>query len=71
MFQTVVFVKFRIPGSTVSLETKNAQSGTNSFENILKTSKRKPNLLGTDAGSEFVKELFINPLKNNNNKKTV
>ena len=31
-------------GWTVALKSENAQTITNSFENILKSSKRKPNL---------------------------
>ena len=32
------------------------------FENILKSSKRKPNLIETDDGSEFVNKTFTNLL---------
>ena len=41
-------------GGTFQLKSENAQSITNSFENILKSYKQKPNLMETDDGSELV-----------------
>ena len=41
-----------------SFEKKNAPILKNSFENILKTSKRKPKLIGTDDGKEFFNKVF-------------
>ena len=50
----VVFDNFSKFGWTVPLKNKNAQTIKESFENILISSKRKPNLIETDDGSEFV-----------------
>ena len=50
-----IFSKF---GWTVPLKNKNAQTIKDSFENILLKSKRKPNLIGIDDGSEFVNKIF-------------
>ena len=44
------FSKF---GWTTPLKNKNAQTIKDSFENILISSKRKPNLIETDRGKEF------------------
>ena len=44
------FSKF---GWTIPLKNKNAQTIKDSFENILISSKRKPNLIETDRGREF------------------
>ena len=41
------------------------QSITNSFEHILKISKRSPNLFETDRGKEFYDNNFENSLDNN------
>ena len=54
------FIKF---GWTVPLENKNTLGIINSFEDILKSSKRKPNFTETDDGSDFVNNLFFNLLK--------
>ena len=49
------FSKF---GWTVPLKNKNAQTIKDSFENILISSKRKPNLIGGDRGKEFYNNIF-------------
>ena len=45
------------------LKNKNTQSVSNSFENILDPSNRKPNSTELHGGSEFVKLLFTNLLR--------
>ena len=60
------FTKF---GWTVPLKNKNAQTIKNSFENILIKSKRKPNLIETDDGLEFVSKIFTNLLITKNIKR--
>ena len=45
---------------------KNAQTITNLFENLFKSSKRKPNLLETDDGSEFVTKKLTKLLNSEN-----
>ena len=57
------FSKF---GWTIPLKNKNAQTIKDSFENILISSKRKPNLIETDRGKEFYNNIFQSLLKNNN-----
>ena len=49
------FSKF---GWTIPLKIKNAQTIKDSFENILISSKRKPNLIETDRGKEFYNNIF-------------
>ena len=44
------FSKF---GGTIPLKNKNARTTKDSFENILISSKRKPNLTESDRGKEF------------------
>ena len=61
----VVIDNFSKYGFTMLLN-KNAQTIKDSFENILINSKRKPNLIKTDDGSEFVNKVFTNLLNNNN-----
>ena len=51
------FSKF---GWTILLKNKYAQSKTDAFSQIVKTSKRKPDLLETDDGKEYVDEIFQN-----------
>ena len=53
-------------GWTVPLKNKNAQTIKDSFENILITSKRKPNLIETDRGKEFFNNIFQDFLNKNN-----
>ena len=55
-------------GWTVPLNIKHAQTTTNSFENILKSSKKKPKLIEIDNGAGFLKKLFTNLLNNKDNK---
>ena len=53
-------------GWTVPLKNKNAQTIKDSFENILITSKRKPNLIESDHSKEFYNNIFQGlPNKNN------
>ena len=49
------FSKF---GWTSPLKNKNAQTIKDSFENILTSFKRKPNLIETDRGKEFYNNIF-------------
>ena len=53
-------------GWTVPLKNKNAQTIKDSFENILKNSKRKPNLVESDRGKEFYNNIFQDFLNKNN-----
>ena len=46
--------------------SKNGQTIKDSFENILITSKRKPNLIETDRGKEFYNNIFQDFLNKNN-----
>ena len=57
------FSKF---GWTVPLKNKNAQTIKDSFENILISSKRKPNLIKSDRGKEFYNKTFQDFLNQNN-----
>ena len=52
-------------GWTVPLKNKNAQTIKNSFENILMSSKRKPNLIESDHGKEFYNNNFQDFLNKN------
>ena len=57
------FSKF---GWTVPLKNKNAETIKYAFENILISSKRKPNLVVSDQGKEFYNSIFQNFLNDNN-----
>ena len=57
------FSKF---GFTVPLKNKNAQTIKDSFENIIISAKRKPNLIEIDRGKEFYNNLFQDFLNRNN-----
>ena len=57
------FSKF---GRTSPLKNKNAQTIKDSFENILTSSKRSPNLIETDRGKEFYNNIFQDFLNKNN-----
>ena len=57
------FSKF---GWTIPLKNKNAQTIKDSFENISKSSKRKPNLIESDRGKEFYNNNFQTFLNKNN-----
>ena len=45
---------------------KNALTMKNSFENILISSKRRPNLIESDRGKEFYNNIFQDFLNKNN-----
>ena len=57
------FSKF---GWTIPLKNKNAQTIKDCFENILISSKRKPNLIESDRGKEFYNKIFQDFLNKNN-----
>ena len=50
----------------IPLKNKYSQTITNDFSNILTTSKRKPNKIESDCGSEFYNSIFQNFLKSKN-----
>ena len=56
------FSKF---GWTIPLKNKNAQTIKDSFENIIISSKRKPNLIESDRGKEFYNNIFQDFLNKN------
>ena len=60
------FNKFRW---TILLKNKYAQSITDAFSQVFKTSRRKPNLLETDDGKEYVNKIFNEFLSNHNIKR--
>ena len=62
----VVIDNFSKFGWTVPLKNKNAQTIRDSFENILISSKRKPNLIESDRGKEFYNNIFQDFLNKNN-----
>ena len=62
----VVIDNFSKNGWTVPLKNKNAQTIKDSFENILISSKRSPNLIETDRGKEFYNNIFQEFLNRNN-----
>ena len=49
-----------------AIKDKTAETVKNAFQSILTTSKRKPEYLQTDIGSEFTNQIFQRFLKNNN-----
>ena len=51
------------------MKNKYAQSITDAFSQIIKTSRRKPNLLETDDGKEYVNRIFSEFLNNHNVKR--
>ena len=53
-------------GWTIPLKNKNALTIKDSFENILLSSKRKPNLIESDRGKEFSSNVFQDFLNKNN-----
>ena len=61
----VVLDNFSKFGWTIPLKNKYAQSITDAFSQIIKTSKRKPNRLETDDGKEYVNKIFNEFLNNN------
>ena len=62
----VVIDNFSKFGWTIPLKNKNAITIKGSFENILISSKRKPNLIETDRGKEFYNNIFQDFLNKNN-----
>ena len=65
----VVIDNFSKFGWTIPLKNKYAQSITDAFSEIIKSSNRKPNLLETDDGKEYVNKIFNEFLNNNNIKR--
>ena len=62
----VVIDNFSKIGWTIPLKNKYAQSITDAFSQIIKTSRRKTNLLETDDAKEYVNKIF-NEFSNNHN----
>ena len=62
----VIIDNFSKYGWTVPLKNKNAQKIKDSFENILISSKIKPNLIESDRGKEFYNIIFQDFLNKNN-----
>ena len=62
----VIIDNFSKYGWTVPLKNKNSLTVKNSFENILISSKRSPNLIETDRGKEFYNNIFQDFLNKNN-----
>ena len=62
----VVIDDFSKFGWTIPLKNKYAQSITDAFSELIKSSNRKPNLLETDDGKEYVNKIF-NEFSNNDN----
>ena len=62
----VIIDNFSKYGWTVPLKNKNARTIKDSFENILISSKRKPNLIESDRGKEFYNNIFQDFLNKNN-----
>ena len=62
----VIIDNFSKFGWTIPLKNKNARTIKNSLENILISSKRKPNLIETDSGKEFYNNIFQDFLNKNN-----
>ena len=64
-YVSVIIANFSKFGWTVPLKNKSAQTIKGSFENILISSKRKPNLIESDRGKEFYNNMFQNFLNKN------
>ena len=62
----VVIDNFSKFGWITPLKNKNAQTIKDSFENIVISSKRKPNLIESDRGKEFYNNIFQDFLNKNN-----
>ena len=62
----VIIDNFSKFGWTVPLKNKNAQTIKDSFEKIIISSKRKPNLIENDRGKEFYNNIFQDFLNKNN-----
>ena len=63
---SVLIDNFSNYGWTVPLKNKNAQTIKDSFENIIISSKRRPNLIESDRGKEFYNNIFQDFLNKNN-----
>ena len=61
----VIIDNFSKCGWTIPLKNINAQTIKDSFEYIIITSKRKPNLIETDRGKEFYNNIFQDFLNKN------
>ena len=61
----VIIDNFSKYGWTIPLKNKNAQTIKDYFENVLLSSKRKPNLFETDRGKEFYNNIFQDFLNKN------
>ena len=57
-YTLVVIDNFSKFGWTIPWKNRYAQSITDAFSQIIKTSRRKPNLLETDDGKEYVNKIF-------------
>ena len=66
----VVVDNFSKFGWTIPLKNKYAQSKTDAFSQTIKKSRRKPNLLETDDGKEYVNKIFSEFLNNHNIKRS-
>ena len=62
----VIIDNFSKYGWTIPPKNKNAQTKKDFFENILISSKRKPNLIESDRGKEFYNNIFQDFLIKNN-----
>ena len=62
----VIIDNFSEYGWTALLKNKNCQTIKDSFENILITSKRKPNSIESDGSKDFYNNIFQNLLNKNN-----
>ena len=65
----VVIDNFSKFGWAIPLNNQFAESITDAFSQIIKTSRRKPNLLETDDGKEYVNKIFSEILNNHNIKR--
>ena len=65
-YVSVIIDHFSKFGWTIPLKNKNAQTIKDSFENILISSKRKPNIIESDRGKEFYNNIFQDFLNKNN-----
>ena len=68
-FILVVIDTFSKFAWTVPLKNKYAQTITTEFSNVITKSKRKPKLIETDDGKEFVNKIFNDYLKQNDIKR--
>ena len=62
----VIIANFSKYGWTILLKNKSAQTIKDCFENILISSKGKPNLIESDRGTEFNNKIFQDFLSKNN-----